>query len=479
MSASGARSMSVVESVNPANEEVVGKYKLMSPEEVDARVGAAAGAQQRWGRVDVAERAGHLRSLAAQLHKRRSDLAWLITTEMGKPLEQARAEVDKSAFCFEYYAENGPGFLADRAAPADTPDSRVAFRPVGVVLALMPWNYPLWQVVRALAPALIGGNTVVLKHAANVTGCALLLQDVVEQAGLPPGALSVVVVRGGDVAPVIADPRIRAVTLTGSDTVGVQVAKAAGEQLKKCVLELGGSDAFIVLEDADVEAAAATAVHARFLNAGQSCIAAKRFIVVDAVADRFTEAFVEGVRQLRVGDPVDETTTMGPMARQDLRVEIEGQLARSLSDGARLLTGGSRPYDQGWFYAPTVVEGCDAATTCFRQETFGPLAGIAQVRDTGEAIALANDSVFGLAGALWTADEARLNEISRELETGALFLNGMSHSDPRLPFGGVKRSGYGRELADFGVREFVNVQTLWAPPPAGTATPTPTWLNTE
>jgi len=329
------------------------------------------------------------------------------------------------------------------------------------VLAVMPWNFPLWQVFRFAAPGLMAGNTAVLKHAANVSRCALEIESVLRRAGFPDGVFRTLLIPGGDVERVITDPRIRAVTLTGSDSTGSAVAAAAGEHIKKTVLELGGSDAFIVLEDADVAEAARIGVKSRFQNCGQSCIAAKRFIVVEGVAGEFEQCLVEEAQRIVVGDPRDERTTMGPMAREDLRDALEDQLRRSLSEGAHLATGGHRLDERGWYFEPTVVTGCTAENTAFREETFGPLAAVMRVRDAEQAIEVANASKYGLGGNLWTRDVERGIALARRIDTGGIFLNGMTHSDPRLPFGGVKRSGYGRELSSFGIREFVNVQTIW------------------
>jgi len=416
---------------------------------------------QRYRTTDFSERAQLVRNAARVLETDQDEIALTMTTEMGKTLAESRAEVEKCAFCCDWYAEHAEEFLADVAAPSDSPRSFVAFAPIGVVLAVMPWNFPLWQVFRFAAPGLMAGNTAVLKHAANVSRCALEIESVLRRAGFPDGVFRTLLIPGGDVERVITDPRIRAVTLTGSDSTGSAVAAAAGEHIKKTVLELGGSDAFIVLEDADVTEAARIGVKSRFQNCGQSCIAAKRFIVVEGVAGEFEQCLVEGAQRIVVGDPRDERTTMGPMAREDLRDALEDQLRRSLSEGAHLATGGHRLDERGWYFEPTVVTGCTAENTAFREETFGPLAAVMRVRDAEQAIEVANASKYGLGGNLWTRDVERGIALARRIDTGGIFLNGMTHSDPRLPFGGVKRSGYGRELSSFGIREFVNVQTIW------------------
>jgi acyl-CoA reductase-like NAD-dependent aldehyde dehydrogenase len=447
--------------VNPATEVELARHPVMAGAEVDSVVADVAASFPGWRERTMADRAELMRAAASRLRERVDTLAALITAEMGKPIGEAAAEVEKCATACDYFAHHAARFLADEPAESDARTSFVAFEPLGPVLAIMPWNFPLWQVIRFAAPALMAGNVGLLKHAANTTGCALALESVFRDAGFPDSVFRTLVMPGGRVAPVIADPRVAAVTLTGSDTTGAEVAAVAGRSLKKTVLELGGSDCFVVLDDADVEAAAATAVRSRFQNCGQSCIAAKRFIVVGGVADRFEEALVAGARALRVGDPTDPATQMGPMARADLRDALERQLRDSLSRGARLLSGGRRPDRPGWFVEPTVLGGCGPGMPAFDEETFGPLAAVSRVSDEAAARDLANRSQFGLGGNVWTGDVERGVRFARGLETGGVFINGMTHSDPRLPFGGVKRSGYGRELYSFGIREFVNVKTVW------------------
>jgi succinate-semialdehyde dehydrogenase/glutarate-semialdehyde dehydrogenase len=447
--------------VNPATEDEVNRFRVMTSPEVDAIIEKVSGSFADWSHLPMRRRAELMRAAAAILRQRCEGLAGLITAEMGKPLGEARAEVEKCANVCAFYAECAEEFLADLPAPSDAAMSFVTFEPLGTVLGIMPWNFPLWQAFRFAAPALMAGNTAVLKHASNVTGCALEIESVFREAGFPDSVFRSLVIPGSRVAAVIEDSRVAAVTLTGSDATGSEVAAAAGASLKKTVLELGGSDAFVVLEDADLEAAAATAVRSRFQNCGQSCIAAKRFIVADAVAEQFEEAFVTATRGLRVGDPSNPETEMGPMARSDLRNELQRQLRDSLGRGARLLTGGRRPDRPGWFFEPTVLGNCGPGMPAFDEETFGPLAAVTRVPGEGEALALANRSPYGLGGNVWTGDVERGVRFARRMETGGVFVNGMTHSDPRLPFGGVKRSGYGRELHAFGIREFVNVKTVW------------------
>ncbi len=453
-----------IQSRNPATEEVLATFEPFTNEQVDDALDGAEDAFRVWRERSFAERAVPMRRLGALLRERVDRYARLITLEMGKPIAEARAEIEKCASTCEFYAEHAAEFLRDEPAPSGAKRSYVAFEPLGIVLAVMPWNYPFWQVVRFAAPALMAGDAAVLKHASNVPQCALAIEEAVRDAGFPDGLFRTLLLAGAAVEPVIADDRVRAVTLTGSSATGARIAELAGRALKKCVLELGGSDPFIVLADADVEAAAAVATRARNQNAGQSCIAAKRFLVEDGVRADFERRFAAKVAALRVGDPLDPETQIGPLARADLRETLERQVAGSLAMGARLLTGGTRRGGTGYFYEPTVVADVTPEMPVFREETFGPVAAIASVGDADEAVAYANDSPYGLGGNLWTRDEERGQRLARRIETGQVFINGMTASDPRLPFGGVKRSGYGRELSHFGIREFVNIQTIWIGP---------------
>ena len=462
-----ATQVRTLRSIDPSTGELIEEFEPMGAAEVDAAVGQAHAAFPAWRDTSFAERSTLMRRVATLLRDDVERLAGVITAEMGKPLAEARAEVQKCAFCCDWYAEHAEGFLADTPSPSDSPRSFVAFEPIGVVLAVMPWNFPLWQVFRFATPGLMAGNTAVLKHAANVSRCALEIESVLRRAGLPDGAFRTLLIPGSEVARVIADPRVRAVTLTGSDSTGAKVAAAAGEHLKKTVLELGGSDAFIVLDDADVAEAAKVGAKSRFQNCGQSCISAKRFIVLDSVAGEFEQRLVEEAQRIVVGDPRGQGTAMGPMAREDLRAQLDDQLQRSLAQGARLATGGHRLGQRGWFFEPTVLTGCDTSTVAFTEETFGPLAAVMRVRSVEEAVAAANASQFGLGGNIWTRDVARGVALARRMDTGGVFVNGMTHSDPRMPFGGVKRSGYGRELSSFGIREFVNVQSIWVDDSSG------------
>ena len=453
-----------ITSVNPATGEVLATFPASTEGQVEAALAAAQVAFLAWRRTSFAERSARTRALAAVLRRNADRYARLISAEMGKPIAESRAEIEKCASSCEFYAENAERFLADEPAATNAARSFVAFEPLGLVLAVMPWNYPFWQVLRFLAPALMAGNGAILKHASNVPQCALAVEEAVREAGFPPGLFATLLLPGSTVERLIADPRIRAVTLTGSSATGVRVAELAGRALKKTVLELGGSDPFIVLADADLPAAAATAAKARNQNAGQSCIAAKRFLVAAPVAAEFERLFADAVRALKVGDPLDPSTQVGPLAREDLRVELDRQVKRSVEMGARVVTGGKVRPGKGWFYEPTILADATDGMPVLAEETFGPVAALRRVQGAEEALAVANASAYGLGGALWTRDTVAGEALARRIESGAVFVNGMTASDPRLPFGGVKRSGYGRELAAFGIREFTNVQTIWIGP---------------
>jgi succinate-semialdehyde dehydrogenase / glutarate-semialdehyde dehydrogenase len=457
-------SQPVTRSVNPATGETIGEYPVSSDTQLDEALSRAAAAHRVLKARPIEARAEMLLAIGRELSARRETLAQLITAEMGKMIGEARAEIDKCVWGCEYYAEHGADQLAPQPVATEWTDTYVEFPPLGIVLAIMPWNYPIWQLIRAAAPAWMAGNTVVLKHASNVTGCALELGRVVAAAVGETSPLEVVVCPGSRVAQLIADPRIAAVTLTGSEAVGVQVATTCAQHLKKSVLELGGSDAFIVLADADIEAAASGAITARFLNAGQSCIAGKRFIAVEAVADAFTEAFAAATRELRMGEPTDERNALGPMARVDLRDELDDQVRRAVADGGQIVAGGTHPNGPGAFFSPTIVADVAPDGVLAREETFGPAAAILRAPDDAAAIELANQSIYGLSSSLWTTDLDRARRLAPAIEAGALFVNTHSASDPRMPFGGIKRSGWGRELGAFGIREFVNVQSVTIAP---------------
>lgn len=453
-----------MKSINPATGRVEAEIEDHGTADVEARIAAAVAAQAAWAETEIAERRALLTRAAGVFRDGVDQYARLITLEMGKPISEARAEVLKCATCCDHYARQAHTYLAPVEIASGAAHSSVVFDPLGVVLAVMPWNYPFWQFVRFAAPALAAGNAALLKHASNVPQCAVALEDAFLTAGAPQGLVATLLVGSQKVAGLIADDRVAAVTLTGSTEVGRLVASQAGGEIKKQVLELGGSDPFIVLADADVEAAAATGVRARFQNGGQSCIAAKRFIVVDSVADAFVAAFVAKAEALRQGDPLDADTDIGPMARTSLRDELADQVDRSVAEGAVLRLGGRRPEGAGAFYPPTVLDHVTEQHAAFREETFGPCAAIVRARDDDDAIRLANGTEFGLGAAIWSRDTSRAARLARRINAGAVFVNGMVASDPRLPFGGIKRSGYGRELGEWGIREFTNTKTVWVGP---------------
>ena len=456
-----------IESINPATAEVLASFDELSPGQVEAAISAAHQAWISWSRTPVGQRGQLIHGVARYLRDNKPRLSWLITIEMGKPIVEAEAEIEKCALTCDFYADNAERFLSNEPVKTNAAESYVAFGPLGVVLAIMPWNFPFWQVFRFAAPALMAGNTALLKHASNVPQCALAIEETFRMAGLPEGAFRSLLVKGEAVDQIIADQRVKAISLTGSSATGAHVASLSGRVLKKTVLELGGSDPFIVLGDADLPAAAAMAVRSRFQNAGQSCIAAKRFIVVREVADEFEKLFATEVSRLKVGDPLDRETQIGPMARSDLRDALDEQVRQSLQQGARALIGGERINGPGYFYAPTVLTNVSREMPVSAEETFGPAAAVIHVRDADEAIKVANDTPFGLGANLWTRDIAGARSLARRIEAGSVFINGMVASDPRLPFGGVKQSGYGRELSEFGIREFVNIQTVWIGPAQG------------
>ena len=447
--------------INPATGEMTEVCAAITAPGLAVAISGAAAAGAEWRKRDIQERCHLLAGLARELRDNNEEYAHLMTIEMGKPIAEARSEIEKSALGCAYYAEHGPDFLADEVIESDAGRSLVCYQPLGTVLGIMPWNFPFWQVFRFAAPALVAGNVCLLKHASNVPRCALAIQSLFARAGFPEYVFTTLMLPSSRVAAVIEDPRVHAVTLTGSEPAGRQVAASAGAQIKKSVLELGGSDPFIILEDADLDLAVENAVNSRFLNTGQSCIAAKRFIPVESVADEFVQRFRVAVEALTMGDPLDETNRLGPMARRDLRDELHRQVVESIAQGARAVTGCSPESGDGSYYQPSILDHVKPGVLAYHEELFGPVASIIRARDEADAVRIANDSEFGLGGSVWTQDTARGERVARQLECGSAFVNGLVKSDPRLPFGGIKRSGYGRELSRQGIREFVNTKTLW------------------
>ena len=447
--------------IDPSSGEVLATYPFMGAGRVEKALAAARDAQREWRRTGVDERARIVGEAAREFRARRGNLAEIVTMEMGKPMGESLAEVEKCAGGCEYYSANGAGFLGDGVVETEAHRSYVTFQPLGLVLAIMPWNFPLWQVVRAAVPALMAGNGVLLKHAPSVPGCALELTELFAAAGLPEGLFTNLFVDVGATGDLIRDARVRGVTLTGSTRAGRHVAALAGAQIKTCVLELGGSDPYVVLEDADLPRAVEACVTGRLINGGQSCIAAKRFIVHEAVAGEFTEAVTARMAGVRVGDPMAAMTDVGPLAREDLRDRLAGQVERSIAAGAVCRLGGEVPEVKGWYYPCTVLAEVGPGMPAYDEEMFGPVACIIRAGSEEEAVRIANDTAYGLGAAVFTEDLERGERIARDgIEAGSCFVNDFVKSDPRLPFGGVKESGFGRELADFGVREFVNVKTV-------------------
>jgi succinate-semialdehyde dehydrogenase/glutarate-semialdehyde dehydrogenase len=450
-----------IETLNPTTGELVKRYPEMETPELDRILDAAVAAQRAWARTPFAERAAPMRSVAKLLRERAADYAKLMAVEMGKPLKDGAGEVTKCAWVCEYYAETAEKHLAPRVEPSDAGKSYVRFDPLGVVLAVMPWNFPFWQVFRFIAPHLMAGNGGLLKHASNVPQCALAIEEVMHDAGFPKALFRTLLLGSRGVKRLILDDRIAAVTITGSEPAGRQVAAAAGEALKPSVMELGGSDPFIVLADADLDAAAKTAAVARTINAGQSCICAKRFIVVDAVHDAFVAKLTAAMKAIRVGDPTDAATDIGPQARRELRDELHGQVRQAIAEGARPVLGCEVPPGPGAFYPASILVDVKPGSVAGQEELFGPVAAVLRVKDADEAVAVANGTRFGLGASLWTSSTAEVERLAPLIEAGAVFVNGLVKSDPRLPFGGVKSSGYGRELGLEGIRAFVNVKTVW------------------
>ncbi len=450
-----------IASINPATGKKLKEFLAFTEKEVEERLKRAEEAFAHHRREPFAKRGQLMLAAASLLEQEKKELAQTITLEMGKLLAGAIGEVEKCVRVCRFYAENAERFLEDEPVQTDAARSFVRYQPLGPVLAIMPWNFPFWQVFRFAAPALMAGNVGLLKHAANVPQCALAIEKIFCRAGFDEGVFQTLLIEAEQVERVIVDPRVKAVTLTGSERAGSAVARAAAREIKKAVLELGGSDPFIVMPSADFKAALTTAIKARTINSGQSCIAAKRFLVADKIYDEFLRQFVEGMRALKIGDPLDETTEIGPLATEQILNGVHDQVQKSIAAGAKLLTGGNRIHGPGFFYEPTVLVDVPRESPAYCEEVFGPVASIFRVRDAADAIEIANDSPFGLGASAWTGDPTEKELFASELDAGVVFINGMVASDPRLPFGGVKRSGFGRELGAQGIREFTNIKTLW------------------
>jgi succinate-semialdehyde dehydrogenase/glutarate-semialdehyde dehydrogenase len=449
-----------IASINPTNGETLKEFAPIESPQIEEKLAKADRAFQSHRRTSFARRAQWLTAAGNLLEQEKNQLARTMTLEMGKLLRAAEEEVTKCARGCRFYAENAERFLTEREIQAETARNYVRYEPIGPVLAIMPWNFPFWQVFRFAAPALMAGNVALLKHAGNVPQCALAIEDIFRRAGFAEGVFQTLLIETAQVRAVIDDPRVKAVTLTGSERAGSEVASAAARQIKKSVLELGGSDPFIVMPSADLEAAVKTGVMARVQNAGQSCIAAKRFILSNAIYDEFVDGLVARMRSLKVGDPLEPETEIGPLATEAILQGVDEQVQESIKAGAKLLTGGRRIERPGFFYEPTVLANVPRESPAYREEVFGPVASVFRAADTDEAIAIANDSSFGLGASAWTSDPAEKDRFAKELETGMVFINSMVASDPRLPFGGAKRSGFGRELGVEGIREFVNIKTV-------------------
>lgn len=450
-----------LKTVNPATGELVKSFDEMTKKEVDDVIDHAHDAFLSWREVPYAERSKLMMNAANVLKEKKEEYGKILTLEMGKPIKQAISEVEKCAWVCEYYAENAEKILKNEMIETDASQSYVQFDPIGVVLAVMPWNFPFWQVFRFAAPALMAGNVGILKHASNVPMSALAIEQIFSQAGFPQNTFKTLLISSSQVSDVIKNPKVKAATLTGSEHAGKKVASDGGKELKKTVMELGGSDPFIILKDADLDSAIDTAVTARLINNGQSCIAAKRFIVVEDVYEEFEKKFVEKMKSIKIGDPMEEDTELGPMAREDLLIELDEQVKKSIEKGAKLLCGGKRLDKPGYYYPATVISNIQPGMVAYREELFGPVASVFKAKDEKDAIRIANDSDFGLGASLWTNDLDKAKVLAHKIESGSVFINGLVKSDPRLPFGGVKISGYGRELSHYGIKEFVNIKTVW------------------
>lgn len=450
-----------IETINPATGELVKKFDELSSDEVRVEIEKAHNTFLRWRTTSFSERKELMLNASRILKDKKQKYGEVLTLEMGKPVKQAVAEVEKCACVCEYYANNAESILQKEVIETDASESYVQFDPLGVLLAVMPWNFPFWQVFRFAAPALMAGNVGLLKHASNVPMSALAIEEIFLEAGFPQHCFKTLLIGSSLVGEIISNPNIKAATLTGSEHAGQKVAEACGKQLKKTVMELGGSDPFIILADANLEDALKTAVTARLINNGQSCIAAKRFIVVEKIYNEFEKKFVERMSPVKIGDPMDNSTELGPMAREDLLNELHQQVEESVKKGAKILTGGKRLNMKGYYYPATVLADVVLGMPAYSEELFGPVATLIKAKDTEDAIRIANDTNFGLGASLWTGDLDKAKELAGQINSGSVFINGMVKSDPRLPFGGIKMSGYGRELSHYGIKEFVNIKTVW------------------
>ena len=450
-----------IQTVNPATEEIVKTFNEMSIEEVESIIEKSHETFLSWRKKSFSERSELMHKAASILREKKNEFGKIMTLEMGKPIRQAEAEAEKCAWVCDYYADNAESILKEEFIQTDASESYVRFDPLGVVLAVMPWNFPFWQVFRFAAPALMAGNVGILKHASNVPMCAEAIENIFLEAGFPEGAFKNLVISSKPVKDIIDNPLVKAATLTGSENAGRNVAERSGKNLKKTVMELGGSDPFIILPDADLEKASSVAVTARMINNGQSCIAAKRFIITEAVYDEFLELFLSKMQAVKMGDPMNPETELGPLARKDLMLELDEQVKQSVEAGAEILTGGKPVDGKGYFYPPTVLVNIGKGSPAYEQELFGPVASVIKAKDEADAIRIANDTDFGLGASLWTNNIQHAKELAKEIESGSVFINGLVKSDPRLPFGGIKISGYGRELSHYGIKEFVNIKTVW------------------
>lgn len=450
-----------MKSVNPATGELIREYKEDTDTEINKKIELSHQAFLEWRETSFGRRKKSMKEAGRYLSEKKDELARLISLEMGKPISESKAEIEKCSWVCDYYADEAENFLKVEPALSDGKEAYVAFRPLGPILAVMPWNFPFWQVLRFAAPALMAGNTGLLKHASNVPGCALAIEKIFTETGFAKNIFQTLMISASKVSQVIAHDRVMAVTLTGSEAAGMKVAEQAGRNIKKCVLELGGSDPFIILKDANLEKAVEFAVKSRCVNTGQTCISAKRFIVEEDIADKFEDLFAKALSEMNTGDPLDPNTTLGTLARRDLRDELHSQVERSIKQGGRLITGGAIPEGPGAFYPATLITGGDENLPVFAEETFGPVAALIRVKNEMEAIRIANNSRFGLGAALWSRNLDKAKKLAARIEAGSVFINGLVKSDPRLPFGGIKKSGFGRELSHYGIKEFMNIQTIW------------------